>query len=202
MTNETERVEPSVKERIEACAMDLFARKGFASTSVREIVEAAGVTKPSLYYYHKNKDDLFRHLYFSNLEAFLEKLEELASSSKRFPEKLADILRLYFEWLRKKPKLAAFLYRAIFGETPLKRDEELQKLKDRDDRIIEPIFKQAREKGELPAKVDTRLATILFIGHVNVFIARRAVGFEDDLNERVVQKTLRQYLYGIHKVEE
>jgi AcrR family transcriptional regulator len=34
----------------------VFDRKGFASASVREIVELAGVTKPALYYHFGNKD--------------------------------------------------------------------------------------------------------------------------------------------------
>ena len=38
------------KERILIAAATLFANKGYAGTSVREIVEAAGVTKPTLYY--------------------------------------------------------------------------------------------------------------------------------------------------------
>ncbi|MBW2208934.1 MAG: helix-turn-helix transcriptional regulator, partial [Deltaproteobacteria bacterium] len=41
-------------------ATALFAQKGYAGTSVREIVERAGVTKPVLYYYFENKEGLFR----------------------------------------------------------------------------------------------------------------------------------------------
>ena len=40
-------------------AIALFARKGYAATTVREIVTAAGVTKPVLYYHFGNKEGIF-----------------------------------------------------------------------------------------------------------------------------------------------
>ena len=42
-----------------SAARELFARKGYSGTSVREIVAAADVTKPVLYYYFRNKEGLY-----------------------------------------------------------------------------------------------------------------------------------------------
>ncbi|HUK12125.1 MAG TPA: TetR/AcrR family transcriptional regulator [Thermoanaerobaculaceae bacterium] len=52
-------VEVGVREKLLAAATALFARKGYAATTVREIVEAAGVTKPALYYYFRSKEGIF-----------------------------------------------------------------------------------------------------------------------------------------------
>ncbi|MCC6463973.1 MAG: TetR/AcrR family transcriptional regulator [Planctomycetes bacterium] len=41
-------------------AADLFAERGFDAVSVREIVAAAGLTKPALYYHFGNKEGLAR----------------------------------------------------------------------------------------------------------------------------------------------
>jgi len=49
----------SVRERLLVSASRLFAQKGYAATTVREIVEAAGVTKPVLYYYFGNKEGIY-----------------------------------------------------------------------------------------------------------------------------------------------
>jgi len=38
-------------------ALSLFSKKGYEGASVREIIEEAGVTRPVLYYYFKNKED-------------------------------------------------------------------------------------------------------------------------------------------------
>jgi AcrR family transcriptional regulator len=47
------------RERLLETATGMFAEKGYAGTSVREIVERAGVSKPVLYYYFQSKEGLF-----------------------------------------------------------------------------------------------------------------------------------------------
>jgi TetR/AcrR family transcriptional regulator len=47
------------RERLLSAAIRLFASKGYAATSVRDIVAAAGVTAPSLYHHFGNKEGLF-----------------------------------------------------------------------------------------------------------------------------------------------
>jgi len=52
----------SVRERLLGAASRLFATKGYSATTVREIVDAAGVTKPVLYYYFGSKEGLYLEL--------------------------------------------------------------------------------------------------------------------------------------------
>ena len=58
-TNEISTLEVNARERLLETATELFAEKGYAGASVREIVEKAGVSKPVLYYYFKSKEGLF-----------------------------------------------------------------------------------------------------------------------------------------------
>ena len=57
--NEISDLEPNARQRLLEMATKLFAEKGYAGTSVREIVDRAGVSKPVLYYYFKSKEGLF-----------------------------------------------------------------------------------------------------------------------------------------------
>jgi AcrR family transcriptional regulator len=59
---ELPKAEVAMRDRLFEAAINLFARKGYHATSVREIVAAAGVTKPVLYYWFRNKEGMFRHL--------------------------------------------------------------------------------------------------------------------------------------------
>lgn len=54
-----ERSCPAVRDRLLNVALQLFAEKGYEATSVRKIALAAEVTKPTLYYYFKNKEGLY-----------------------------------------------------------------------------------------------------------------------------------------------
>jgi len=50
----------SGRDRLLHAAVDLFDRKGFAATTVREIVTAAGLSKPALYYHFGSKEGIFQ----------------------------------------------------------------------------------------------------------------------------------------------
>lgn len=51
--------EVSVRQRLMDSAVLLFTTRGYAATSVREIVEMAGVTKPALYYHFDSKEGIY-----------------------------------------------------------------------------------------------------------------------------------------------
>lgn len=57
-TARRELVEAEIYEQ----ATRLFAERGFAGTSLADIAEAMGMTRPALYYYVKNKDELLARL--------------------------------------------------------------------------------------------------------------------------------------------
>ncbi len=62
------------KEILLACALRLFSEKGYDNTGVNEIVQAAGVTKPTLYYFFGSKEGLFEAIlaqYYGRLNAIL-----------------------------------------------------------------------------------------------------------------------------------
>ena len=51
--------EVSVRQRLMDSAVLLFTTRGYSATSVREIVEMAGVTKPALYYHFDSKEGIY-----------------------------------------------------------------------------------------------------------------------------------------------
>jgi AcrR family transcriptional regulator len=51
-----------VENEIYEHAIRLFAERGFAGTSLQDIADALGITRPALYYYVKSKDDLLAKL--------------------------------------------------------------------------------------------------------------------------------------------
>lgn len=56
-------------------ALTLFSEKGYEGTSIREIIEGAGVTRPVLYYYFENKEDLFRRLFETTFSELIQRID-------------------------------------------------------------------------------------------------------------------------------
>lgn len=91
--------ERSARERLLFEAAGLFSSKGYAATSVGEIVAAAGVTKPVLYYHFESKEGLYLRLMEEGLGRFRAAVEaELAGDEgtaadriRRLCETLIDL---------------------------------------------------------------------------------------------------------------
>lgn len=73
--------EPNARQRLLETATELFAEKGYAGTSVREIVDRAGVSKPVLYYYFKSKEGLFYAILEWAADAQQEILNEIFATA-------------------------------------------------------------------------------------------------------------------------
>jgi AcrR family transcriptional regulator len=58
-------------------ATRLFAERGFAGTSLQDIADALGITRPALYYYVKSKDELLAKLVTEVTNGPLDELTEL-----------------------------------------------------------------------------------------------------------------------------
>ncbi|MDX6421183.1 MAG: hypothetical protein QOG28_5803, partial [Trebonia sp.] len=65
------------RARVLRTALELFAERGFAATSTRELSERLGFTKAALYYYFRTKDDLLAAL----IEPGLEQLTTLITQT-------------------------------------------------------------------------------------------------------------------------
>lgn len=89
------------RERILELAYEAVIRKGFASTSIEELVEAAGITKSGFFYHFKDKSDLARQLiesYTGRNALFLDTLAMRARELSDDPlHSFLIFLKLYAE---------------------------------------------------------------------------------------------------------
>lgn len=66
-------------------ATRLFAERGFAGTSLQDIADALGITRPALYYYVKSKDELLARLVTEVTDGPLNELTELVGRDGQDP---------------------------------------------------------------------------------------------------------------------
>jgi AcrR family transcriptional regulator len=90
----------SAKEAIRDAAAALFAEKGFAASSTREICERAGITKPVLYYYFGNKEQLYEELVLDTFNEYQRELRRAARHGRTSNERLTDVLSAMFNFAR------------------------------------------------------------------------------------------------------
>lgn len=107
-TNDTE-------ERLLDAALTLFAEKGYEATSVREIIEATGVTRPVLYYYCSSKEDLFKRLVHWKHDEAYRQLGKKVSETKGCVNRLRGIICTSFAFCAADPRVPRLMFQTHFG---------------------------------------------------------------------------------------
>lgn len=102
-------------ERLLTAALELFTRKGYAATAVREIVAAAGVTKPVLYYHFGNKEGLYLAIMRQNFSIFEETVAAIVEHNGTAPERLVAFCQALFDCLCANITRARLIYAMHFG---------------------------------------------------------------------------------------
>ena len=95
----------TTRQHVLQAALKKFADCGYEGASVQDIVEAANVTKPTLYYYFRNKKDLYQGLVDYAHDERLRLMQAAAERGRTVAEKLVEILAELFDFLQDKGRL-------------------------------------------------------------------------------------------------
>lgn len=105
----------NVRQRLLDAALQLFSSKGYAATSVRELVEAAGVTKPVLYYYFKNKEGLYLALLGDGLAEFHQVAEQARLAPGSVRERVCGYCTALLDIFVGRLPVARLIYAIYYG---------------------------------------------------------------------------------------
>ncbi len=93
---EIQGINGSTADRILEVATTFFARKGYNGTSIRDIAREADISISTLYYYAKNKNDLYRQVfeevYNQEIETIGNVLKTVDQNTTRDPKALRSLL--------------------------------------------------------------------------------------------------------------
>ena len=100
-------------DRILQQALELFSRKGYEATSVREICEAAEISKPTLYHFYGSKEGVYRAIVDGTLDAFRSTMVAAVESPGPPAERLKRVARLHLARARENDQLFRFILALI-----------------------------------------------------------------------------------------
>lgn len=89
----------SKKDTITKKAAALFRKKGFASTSMRELADNIGVEAASLYNHIGSKNELLQTICFTIANAFTIQLEKVAGTTASNISKLECLIRFHIKMM-------------------------------------------------------------------------------------------------------
>ncbi|MEW6262452.1 MAG: TetR/AcrR family transcriptional regulator [Thermodesulfobacteriota bacterium] len=182
------------KTLIKQAALKLFSEKGFYFTSTRDITHAAGVSKGTLYWYWKSKEEIAFSLVSDMLDDFVQLLERARDEEgpvlerfERLIKAVAEVFYLNTDHLRLLWKFRADR-KYIFSPNYTK---QVTSYYVRMRQALERLLEQGRQSGEL-RPVDSRQMAFILLAV--------AEGIEVEWLENEAEFSLRQALPEIMNI--
>ena len=195
----------AVKQTILDKSMELFSAKGYEGVSVSELTEAAGITKPTLYYYFGSKEGVFEavcQLHYSRLNALISENAMYAPNPKSYNEDifltLTKVTASFFSFAKENE----VFYRIVLANLSMPSSSAVfgivKKFHFTQFEVIEGMFKgMAKAHGNLKGKNKT--LTWSFIGAINSYISLYLGGEAgQELNKKNVKELVHQFMHGIY----
>lgn len=153
--------EQDAREVLLGAATALFAKKGYAGTSVREIVERAGVTKPVLYYYFENKEGLFRSILEWANELQKEMLSQVLESGGTAMERFIHLWQSVYRGVTEYRDLFNMIYNLIFGPPEGSPNYDLDQFQREMAETIKAIYRDGLARGEVREADPDEIAVLI-----------------------------------------
>ena len=187
----SDELKKATKKKIFEVAAELFSKYGYYKVSVREICEAAGVTKPVLYYYYKDKENLLCEMMKETRQVVDQIILRNLKPEQKFVVQLEGIIKFYIQFLNEYPHLMRFMTFVQLMSAP----DEVKKFKynkaKEDWEKLFRLFEQAQFKGELIVNVNHRILARNFLGTIIIIMSNFLMGhltkseYEKDLYDHL-----------------
>jgi len=165
------------RERLLMAAVRLVGTKGYAAASVRDIVQAAGVTAPTLYHHFGNKGGLYRAVARAGRERLDGVWLQVRDSGEPAPDRLRRLCRLYAAIQRESVHLGWAVERMLSDPAPAGPSRELRALAHDRLRQVERLVEEGVAQKAFRRCV-TRHVALALLGAVG--IATRSYLIEAD----------------------
>ena len=177
-------------------ALDLWSERGYEAVGVQEIVEAADVTKPTLYHYFGSKRGLLDALIDERSVGLKNSLADAAGYRGDLVATLEAVVRAYFDFAQANS--AFYRMQLAFWFAPPQSDEH-QAILARNlnqHETLERLFEAAsNDHGNMRGRHRAYAAT--FLGMIDTYIGLWLNGHAR-LDDGLVYQAIHQFQHGIY----
>ncbi len=162
------------RTEILTAAAEVFARKGYETTTVRDLEQATGLTRGGIFFHFPGKRDLYcSAIRMCTADGGAQPMvAQAALSEETTEEALLAIIRTIRVWHAEHPA-AMVLFQQIMARKEMEPDlEQLdQEISETMDGFIEGVLKMLQERGIFNPELDARSATPLLHAVLDHLIA-------------------------------
>jgi AcrR family transcriptional regulator len=189
-------------------AEELFSRKGFDGTSVRDIADAAGINTAMISYYFGSKEKLMEEIFERKTLNIREKVDHLLKDDSLDPlEKMYSLVDMYIDGiLQRKTFHRILLCEQIINQNPI-IITLVDRMKAKNSEYINDLIRLGQKKGMFKKNIDIPMMTNTLIGTVSHTLINldfyksyhHLEALKDEEFERLVRKKLSVHIKNIYK---
>jgi AcrR family transcriptional regulator len=163
-----------VKEAIIRESIKLFLARGYRGTSVKEITEAAGIGRGTLYWYFKSKDEILVSIFQRFEQEFVDGLIRAVNDRKgNFIAKYKAFHKFATEFARDQRELA-IVFNTLLNEivgTNSEPEKVVKAVYGKYRRILEEMLEEGKKEGTVKADLNPSLyAHVIIASHTGMLV--------------------------------
>jgi AcrR family transcriptional regulator len=183
------------RSTILATALQLFTARGYDAVGVQEIVDSAGITKPTLYHYFGSKRGLLETLLERDFTSLVNSVQLAAGYHGDLPLTLEQVARTFFVFAKTHPTFYRLQLALWFTPQESEAHLAVAPWNERLNQTIEQMFFRAAEQhGNMRHRQRAYAAT--YLGMINTYIGVALNGYTE-LDEALIYQAVHQFMYGI-----
>ena len=153
-------------QRASAVGARLFAEKGYAATTTRELSSALGVTNGTFYHYFSTKEELLLQICDESLTRIGEAVSAAVAEAPSAGEKVTALIRAHVETMLGDQNL----HKTMLTELRSLTGDHLAAVtarRDSYDRLVRETLAAAQAEGSLRRDIDPRTLGLLLLNLLN-----------------------------------
>jgi AcrR family transcriptional regulator len=165
-TSDREQVRGRKRQAILVAAARVFTDRGYNNVSVDDIAKSLGVTKPTLYHYFRNKEEMVVACAQHGVDAIERSLDSIRVMSGPGLAKLQELLHAYAKYVQSD--FGSVIVRLGGRDLSAANNHKVRQLKQRADQIFREFVAAGVADGSVVAP-DVRVTAFALAGLMNSF---------------------------------
>ena len=167
----------NTQDAILDAAERLFARQGYAATTIKQIGKEAAVNSALLYYYYENKETLYRAMLQRILGQLLARGADAIERATTHADRIRAFVRMQVRVLADHPHFPQLFVREMVDHQASHAEEAITNTAAGAFKRLCAVIEAGQRDGAFRRTFDPRFAAISIIAQIAYFvIARPAVG--------------------------
>jgi AcrR family transcriptional regulator len=189
-------------------AEKLFAEKGFAGTSVRDIAEAAGVNLAMISYYFGSKEKLMEAMFLHRGQYVKLQLQSILHNHLLTPlQKVEKLIDEYIERIFQKQCFHKVMIREQMADSTGFIANQIVQLKKTNQELFKQLIQEGQKKGDFKKGIDISFLVMTLVGTTSQLVTTQRYyreihnlqSLSGEEFEKHIKKKLSAYLKNLFK---